>query len=48
MKENLFDIGKAIQRHIEKEKFNYTRVPAIGRALCSLKSTYRGQEPVQQ
>jgi len=29
MKESLHDIGKAIQRHIEKEKASYTRIPAI-------------------
>ena len=37
MKESLHDIGKAIQRHIEKEKASYTRIPAIGRA-CYWKS----------
>ena len=34
MKESLHDIGKAIERHIEKEKASYTRIPAIGRACC--------------
>lgn len=48
MKESLHDIGNAIQRHIEKEKANYTRIPAIGRAYCSLDSTLRGKEKDQQ
>lgn len=43
MKESLHNIGKAIQRHIEKEKASYTRIPAIGRAYCSLDSTLRGK-----
>ncbi len=38
----------AIQRHIEKEKVNFTRVPAIGRAYCSLDSTYKGKEVARQ
>ena len=48
MKESLHNIGKAIQRHIEKEKASYTRIPAIGRAYCSLDSTLRGKEGAQQ
>lgn len=44
MKESLHDIGKAILRHIEKEKASYMRIPAIGRAFCSLDSTLRGKE----
>ena len=48
MKEDLFDIGMAIQRHIEKEKANYTRVPSIGRAYCSLDSSYKGKEDARQ
>lgn len=48
MIEDIYDIGKAILRHIEKEKANYTRVPAIGRAFCSLDSTLKGKEPAQQ
>lgn len=48
MKEDLYDIGLAIQRHIEKEKVNRTRIPAIGRANCSLDSSYRGKEAAQQ
>lgn len=48
MKEDLYDIGMAIQRHIEKEKVNYTRVPAIGRAYCSLDSSYKGKEGARQ
>ena len=48
MKENLNDIGMAIQRHIDKEKANYTRVPAIGRACCSLNSTLKGEETARQ
>lgn len=48
MKEDLYDIGMAIQRHIDKEKFSHTRIPAIGRAYCSLNSTYRGREAAQQ
>ena len=48
MKESLHEIGKAIQRHIEKEKASYTRIPAIGRAFCSLNSTLRGKEDAQQ
>ena len=48
MKESLHDIGKAIQRHIEKEKASYTRIPAIGRAYCSLDSTLHGKEGAQQ
>ena len=48
MKEDIYDIGKAIQRHIEKEKTNYTRIPAIGRAYCSLDSTLKGKETAQQ
>ena len=48
MKEDIYDIGLAIQHHIESEKTNYVRVPAIGRAYCSLNSTYRGKEPAQQ
>lgn len=48
MKEDLYDIGMAISRHIEREKVNHSRVPAIGRAYCSLNSTYRGNEPAQQ
>lgn len=46
--ESLNDIGMAIQHHIEKEKSSYTRVPAIGRAYCSLESTLRGKEKAQQ
>ena len=48
MKEDIYDIGMAIQRHIEKEKVNFTRVPAIGRAYCSLDSTYKGKEVARQ
>lgn len=48
MKEDIYDIGLAIQRHIEKEKVNHARVPAIGRAYCSLDSSYRGKEPAKQ
>lgn len=48
MKEDIYDIGLAIQRHIEKEKVNYTRVPAIGRAYCSLDSSYKGKESARQ
>ena len=48
MKEDIYDIGMAIQRHIEKEKVNYTRVPAIGRAYCSLDSSYKGKESARQ
>lgn len=48
MKEDLYDIGMAIQRHIDKEKFSHTRIPAIGRAYCSINSTYRGREAAQQ
>ena len=48
MKEDVYDIGMAIQRHIDKEKANYTRVPAIGRAYCSLDSTYKGKESARQ
>ena len=48
MKEDIYDIGMAIQRHIEKEKVNYTRVPAIGRAYCSLDSSYKGKEGARQ
>lgn len=48
MKEDIYDIGMAIQRHIEKEKANYTRVPAIGRAYCSLDSSYKGKEGARQ
>lgn len=48
MKEDIYDIGMAIQRHIEKEKANYTRVPSIGRAYCSLDSTYKGKENARQ
>ena len=48
MKESLHDIGQAIQSHIEKEKANYTQIPAIGRAYCSLNSTLRGKENARQ
>lgn len=48
MKENIYDIGMAIHRHIEKEKASYTRIPAIGRAYCSLDSTLKGKENAQQ
>lgn len=48
MKEDIYDIGMAIQSHISKEKANHTRIPAIGRAVCSLDSTYRGKESAQQ
>ena len=48
MKEDLYDIGLAIQRHIDKEKYSHTRIPAIGRAYCSLNSSYRGRESAQQ
>jgi len=40
MKESLHEIGKAIQRHIEKEKASYMRIPAIGRAFFSLEAHY--------
>jgi len=47
-KEDFYDIGEAIQSHIEKEKASYTRVPAVGRAYCSLNSTLRGKEDAKQ
>ncbi len=43
MKEDIYDIGMAIQSHISKEKANHTRVPAIGRAVCSLDSSYHNR-----
>lgn len=48
MKESIIDIGLAIKSHIDKEKVNHTRIPAIGRALCSLNSTLRGREGAKQ
>lgn len=40
MKENINDIGLAIQRHIDKEKATYACVPVIGRVYCSIDTTY--------
>lgn len=48
MKEDIYDIGLAIQDHLKKEKTNHSRVLAIGRAMCSLDSTYRGKEGPEQ
>lgn len=48
MKESINKIGMAIQSHIRKEKVNYARVLAIGRALCSVKSSVFGDRGTGQ
>lgn len=48
MKEKIYEIGKAIERHINLEKANYARVYAIGRALCNVKSSMYGERGTYQ
>ena len=48
MKEKIYEIGKAIERHINLEKANYVRVYAIGRALCNVKSSMYGERGTYQ
>lgn len=48
MKEKIYNIGKAIERHINLEKLNYAQVYAIGRALCSVKSSMYGERGTEQ
>lgn len=48
MNESIVAIGRAIQSHINKEKVNYARVLAIGRAVCSVKSSIYGNRGTDQ